>query len=58
MKAQIIRCKIFSEASTADLQTAINDWFATSGERTFLSATYQSSPLGGEPFTCLVFYAE
>ncbi len=58
MKARVTKVKTFAEADLPTLEASINAWFGTAGEKTFLSAVYQASQLGGEPYTCLVFYAE
>ncbi|MGH3428473.1 MAG: hypothetical protein ACRDQZ_13050 [Mycobacteriales bacterium] len=58
MKARTTKVKGFAEADMPTLEASINTWFAAAAERTFVSAVYQASQVGGEPYTCLVFYTE
>jgi hypothetical protein len=58
MKARVTRVKAFSGVDLPTLETTINNWFRDAAEREFLAAVYQASQMGGEPYTCLVFYTE
>lgn len=58
MKARVTKCKGISGADLPTLEANINAWFGSAGEVTFLSAVYQSNQMSGEPYTCLIFYAE
>jgi hypothetical protein len=58
MKARITKVKGFAEADMPTLEAAINAWFGGAAERTFIAAVYQASQVGGEPYTCLIFYTD
>jgi hypothetical protein len=58
MKARVTKVKGFVGADLPTLEAAINVWFGSAAERTFVAAVYQASQMGGEPYTCLVFYTE
>lgn len=58
MKAAIVKCAGFNAATVAALRDAINAWFAAAGQRTFISAHYESSAVAGSEFSCLLFYTE
>lgn len=56
MKVSVVKVKCFSDVSAANLETAINAWLTTTGEKTFLQIEFRYA--GANLFGAMVTYTE
>jgi len=56
MKVSVVKVKLFQDTSASNLETAINTWLTSTGERTFLAIEHRYA--GANLFSAMVTYTE